>query len=699
MQPQYPKYNDIVDDLPAALCQKLFEFFVNIHVVCSYNLLQPDVRWSNYPLPPPPLPPFSSPPPPNLPTHDQICKTSSALRVSTDTCRPQPQQHRQPTTTPPSEPNTPCGDNTLTDCKPPTSEDCDYSDFGYRTAINSAPNQPVCEYYQDLCAPVCDSTSEGTQGMEKGISSIACEPAKITCPPKYKPQEAICGMMESNRTQSQKATRRPFTIPGLPKNYTHPKPKDYNFPPPFKSPEASVLTFLRLKADKDVDAYLEELCRLTTLKANFHPSGDCARPNSREGDGQITPPDDICSSKPTVEFIMKQTSGSIEIDLCELSVTPEKMSSDICKHITRTTTPSKEDLQRFMTKRKDINKRKNLRKCLYYTESTHTGTIHSKQALEEYCKKNTTSSTGDSYKSGPQPWITQYCKPKYQTNTSIAKICCNAKKGIDLSSRCPSKPNYSKSPCVPNSQNQNLQSKSQSEYEDCIKKQSLSRSVSEFSSQSQCPVNIKPVCPDPPKRYPKINSSNPRCSPPTISRLVSEFSSQSPCPVKIKPACHDPPKRYSKINSYNPRYSPHPICKEDLCTCVSRYKNDLHFNNRQLKCKPDVASPPPKKYSSPAINYGNTPNKPSKPCERSTGEIWRPPIKSDPQTYLNMKKQIDEAEKCKTRKPFDPCYPEERGHNRIPYNPCCPRYHKGNHKRFKMIFFFLGFPLIIFQVS
>lgn len=544
------------------------------------------------------------------------------------------------------------------DYKPSTSEVCDHSDFDYRTAINSAPNQPVCEYYQGLYPPVCDSTSEGTQGMEGGISSVAREPAKITCPPKHKPQEAICGMMESNRTQSQKATRRPFTIPGLPKNYTHPKPKDYNFPPPFITPEASVLTFLRLKADNDVDAYLEELCRLTTLKNNFHPSGDCARPTSRESGGQSTPPDEICSSKPTVEFTLKRKSGSPEIDLCELSETPKKMSSpsDICKHVTRTTTLSKEDLQRFMTERQNSNNKKNFCKSQYHMESIHKGTINSKQSLEEYCKKITTSSTGDSCKSGPKPWITQYCKPKYQTNASIAKICCNAKKSKDLTPRSPSKPNYSKSQCVPNSQNQNLQPKSQTEYEDCIKKQSL-------------------------------------------SRPILEFSSQSPCPVKIKPVCPDPPKRCSKKNFSNPRYSPPPICKEDLCTSVSRYKNDLQFNNKVSKRKPDVACPPLGKYSSPAINFGNIQNKPLKPCERSTEEIWRPPIKSEPQTYLNMKKQMYEAKKCKTRKPRDPCYPEERGHNQIPYNPCCPTYHKGNHKRYKMIFFFLGFPLIIFQVS
>lgn len=597
-------------------------------------MLQPDIRWSNYPLPPPPLPPVASPAPPNLPTHDEICVTSPNLMVDTGTCRPL-------TTTKQFESNIPCNnnkDNTSTSCKPPEFEDCDHSDFAHGTAVNSALNQLDIKHYNDVCPPVCDTRNE--------IPSDAYESSKHICPPKGEPQERIYNVMNINRRQSPTTTRRPFTIPGLPQKYIHPKPKDCNVPPPFISPESPcIFNFLRLKADEDLNAYIEKLCQLTTLRAHSIPSGDCGRSASKNNNDQITLPKQICSS-PTVEFVFKPESGRPcpQNDTCEPCVTPNKTfsPSDVCKHITRTKSPSQEDLRKIMIERKST--RKHVCKPHAHIRLTHKDRNSTKKTIEEYCKKITRKSSGSGQNCNKrnQPWILQFCKPMYQTNVSIDDLCCNFKNSKDFCSS-PSKPEHAKPPFVPE------EPKSRDPYKDGIKIQSLCKPSLQFSSQSPCPIKIKPVCPDPPKRCPSMNCSN-------------------------------------------PRYNPPPICKGDICQSTTLHQRD--------SCKPDLTNPPPRNYSSSATNKVNmTHCKPLKPYERSTKEIWRPPMNAQPQTGLNMKIQIDEAEKSKHRSPRDPCCPKEPNHNQIPYNPCCPTYHNGNYRRFKIIFFLLGFPLIIFQVS
>lgn len=597
-------------------------------------MLQPDIRWSNYPLPPPPKPPFSLPPPPDLPTHDQICKACQALRVYSGTCRPI-------TTSLQFEPNI-YGDKTSTNYKPPASKNYNHSNIECQTAINIAPNHPDCKHSQHDRSAVCCSRDFI---KSKGVSADTCESTKTCNPPKCESEDV---------TQSTKAMRRPFTIPGLPKDYIHADPKDYNVPPPFICSEGSVLNFLRVKSGNDVHAYIHQLCQLSSSKTHCLPSGDnCV---SRKNDGQITPVKQICFSRPTVEFIPEsKSSRSSQIDLCESLVTPVKLCSpsDIYKHIHNNITPPQEDLQKTKTERKDICK--SICRPQYPMEQTNKGEINSKQSLEGFSKESSRSAAGESCKHGPQPRITQYCKPKSQTNLFVANKRSKMKKSQQFVSHTCLKLEHFKPAFVPELP------KLQNTYKNCIKNQSLSRPVSKFCSQSPRLGKTKYVCPDSPERCPTINSSN-------------------------------------------PRYSPLPTYKEDSCQSVSRSQNDLQFQNKESRCEPDMVIDSSRNYknNSPVKNgvkTNMTPNNPLKYCEGYTRDIWRPPLNLDPRTCLNMKNLIDEAKKCNKRKEERERHPEERHHYQIPYNPCCPVHHKGNSKIFKMIFFCLGLPLIFFQVS
>ncbi|XP_026323045.1 uncharacterized protein LOC113232509 [Hyposmocoma kahamanoa] len=435
----------------------------------------------------------------------------------------------------------------------------------------------------------------------------------------------------------------------------HPNSKDYNVSPPYISSEgSSILIFLRCKADNDVEAYTQELCQLSSSKTPSTPSGDCS--TSRKRDDQITPSEQIYSSSPTAEFASKPKSGrlSSQIDLRVSLVTPERKCYffDICKHLTSTTIPSQEDVQKIMTEKN--NRYKSICKSQCHIEPTNKNRIHSKLSLEEYCKKCTTRTTSDSCEHRPQPWISQHffgLQPKYQSNPTVANTCWYTKEREDFNSQNPLKLEHFKPPFVPELP------EPQNTYKDCTCNQYLSRPVSQFSSKPPCPTKITP-CPDPLKRCPTINSSN-------------------------------------------PRYNHLPISKEDFCQSIPRSQNYLQFHNRESKYEPGMVTPPPRNYNSPVTNCAETnmtPNKSSKPYKRSVQEMLRPPMNSESQTRFNMQKQIDEAKKSKERQHRDFCCPVERGHNQIPYNPCCPVYYKGNYKTFRMIFIYLGFPLILFQM-